>query len=43
MDNIKNHDPNSPILIGKIMDDDIISIAKQQSWKTLKAEQLSLL
>lgn len=39
--NIKKHDSNSPILIGNIMDDDIITEAKQKSWK-VSNKQLSL-
>ncbi len=42
-ENIKQHDPNSPFLIGHIQEGDILSIAKQQSWKSTRDEQLTLL
>ena len=32
LENIKKHDENSPILIGKINNDDIIHVANQKSW-----------
>lgn len=33
MDNMKNHNPNSPLLIGELSPDDVVSDAKQASWK----------
>ncbi len=33
MDNMKNHNPNSPLLIGELLPDDVVSDAKQASWK----------
>ncbi len=33
MDNMQHHNPNSPLLIGAISPDDVVSDAKQESWK----------
>ena len=33
IDNMKNHNPNSPLLIGELSPDDVVSDAKQASWK----------
>lgn len=33
MDNMKRHNPNSPLLIGELSPDDVVSDAKQESWK----------
>lgn len=33
MDNMKNHNPNSPLLIGELSPDDVVNDAKQASWK----------
>ncbi len=43
MENVKKHDPNSPFLIGSFMEGDILSEAKQKSWKASNMEQLSFL
>lgn len=32
-DNMRNHDPKSPLLIGNITPDDVVHEAKQESWK----------
>lgn len=41
MENMKNHIPTSPLLIGNITEDDKITITKQKSYK-VKQEQISL-
>lgn len=33
MENVKNHKPDSPLLIGTLYNDDVIHEAKQESWK----------
>lgn len=33
MDNMKSHNPNAPLLIGEVSPDDVVSDAKQESWK----------
>jgi len=33
VDNMKDHNPNSPLLIGKLSPDDVVNDAKQESWK----------
>lgn len=33
VDNMKNHNPNSPLLIGELSPDDVVNDAKQASWK----------
>lgn len=39
MDNMKKHNPKSPLLLGELSKDDVIHHAKQQSWRDI---QLSL-
>lgn len=33
VDNMKKHNPNSPLLIGELSPDDVVGDAKQESWK----------
>lgn len=35
-DNMRNHDPKSPLLIGNITRDDVVHEAKQESWKDMQ-------
>ena len=42
-ENMKNHIPTSPFLIGENEEGDKITEAKQKSWKTNKSEQISLI
>lgn len=36
MDNMKSHNPNAPLLIGEVSPDDVVSDAKQESWKDMQ-------
>ena len=40
-ENMKKHNPSSPFLIGDFEKDDVITIAKQSSWKET-TKQISL-
>lgn len=35
-DNMRNHDPKSPLLIGNITPEDVVHEAKQESWKDMQ-------
>lgn len=43
IENVKKHNPNSPFLIGNAMEGDIITNAKQYSWKAKDNGQISIL
>lgn len=34
--NMKQHNPQSPLLLGRLMDGDIIHTVKQKSWKDIQ-------
>lgn len=36
MDNMKSHNPKSPLLLGELKKDDVIHVAKQESWKDMQ-------
>lgn len=36
IDNMKSHDPKSPLLLGRLSKDDVIHNAKQESWKDMQ-------
>lgn len=36
MDNMKSHDPKSPLLLGKLSEADVIHNARQESWKDMQ-------
>jgi len=42
LENVKKHNPLSPILIGNISEDDIITEAKHKSWKVKSSKQMTL-
>ena len=40
-ENMQKHNPTSPFLIGELEEEDVITVAKQNSWKKT-SEQISL-